>query len=381
MTDNRTGPFWVDNPFWSSLLLRLSALTYRRGADLTEISSIASSIESGDKDQWFKAFTAAAEQLEHAASKDHLPEPIRRDSLWRASMYHRYAGALLSPLDPRAVDALAARRRTFGDAARLHPPGIESVEVPLGEDFLPGWLCHGDRRDPRVPAPLVIVIGGTDGSAEEMYFAVGNALTELGYTVLTFDGPGQGEALRRGITARPDFETVITTIIDHIAARPDIDESRIGLVGHSLGGLYATRAAGFEPRIRSAIISSAPDAVDGIFSGPELVSENDDPVVHFLQTMFLAVTGSETVSQAVDKLAEFRLGDSASKIDTPLLALYGGDDGMVDVSVGERLVAQVLADDKKLIVFPSGVPGSYHCQQDSVAAAEPALTAWISRTV
>lgn len=381
MTDNRTGPFWADNPFWSSLLLRLSALTYRRGADLTEVSAIASSIDSGDKDQWFKAFTAAAEQLETAASDGHPPALTRRDALWRASMYHRYAGAVLSPLDPRAVDALAARRRAFGAAAALHPPGIESVEIELGDDLIPGWLSHGDRQDAKVPAPLVIVVGGTDGSAEEMYFAVGRALTELGYAVLTFDGPGQGEALRRGITARPDFETVVAAIIDQVAVRPDIDESRIGLVGHSLGGLYATRAAAFEPRIRSTVVSSAPEAVDGIFSGPELVSEADDPVLNFLQTMFLAVTGSETVPQAVDKLAQFRLGDNASKINTALLALYGGDDGMVDVSVGERLVAQVRASDKKFVVFPSGTPGSYHCQQDSVAAAELEFGAWISRTV
>jgi len=214
-----------------------------------------------------------------------------------------------------------------------------------------------------------------------MYFAVGAALTELGYTVLTFDGPGQGEALRRGLTARPDFGTVVTAIIDHIAARPDIDESRIGLVGHSLGGLYAARAAASEPRIRSTVISSAPEAVDGIFAGAELVSENDDPVVHFLQTMFLAVTGSETATEAAENLAPFRLDDVVRRIETPLLALYGGDDGMVDVSVGARLVEEVPTSDKKLVVFPSGTPGSYHCQQDSVAAAEPELTAWISRTV
>jgi pimeloyl-ACP methyl ester carboxylesterase len=381
LTDNRTGPFWADNPFWSSLLLRLSALTYRHGADLTEVATIASTIESGDKDQWYKSFTATAEQLEIAASDEGKPALTRRDALWRASMYHRYAGAILPPLDPRAVDALAARRCAFGEAAVLHPPRIESVEVPVGDDFLPGWLCHGDRSDPNVPAPLVIVVGGTDGSAEEMYFAVGNALTELGYAVLTFDGPGQGEALRRGITARPDFETVIAAIIDHVAARPDIDESRIGLVGHSLGGLYATRAAAFEPRIRSTVVSSAPEAVDGIFSGPELVSEADDPVMNFLQTMFLAVTGSDTAQQAADTLALFRLGDAAGRIEIPLLALYGGDDGMVDVGVGERMVAAVPASDKRLVVFPSGTPGSHHCQQDSLAAAELELGAWISRTV
>lgn len=381
MTDNRTGPFWADNPFWSSLLLRLSALSYRRGADLTEVSAIASTIESGDKEQWYRAFTAAAERLEAAASDRDRPTLARRDVLWRATMYHRYAGALLSPLDPRASDAVAARRRAFGEAAALHPPGIEPVEVPYCGNLLPGWLCAGDRRDVQQPAPLVIVVGGTDGSAEEMYFAVGSALTEQGYTVLTFDGPGQGEALRRGITAQPDFESVISAVIDHVAARPDIDETRIGLVGHSLGGLYALRAAAFEPRLRSTVISSAPEALHEIFTGPDVVSESEDPVLNFLQTMFLAVTGSGTVPQAVDRLTEFQLGELPSKIDGPLLALYGGDDGMVDVGVGERLIAEAASSDKRLVVYPSGAPGSYHCQQDSPAAAELEVSSWIHRTV
>jgi pimeloyl-ACP methyl ester carboxylesterase len=146
--------------------------------------------------------------------------------------------------------------------------------------------------------------------------------------------------------------------------------------------LYATRAAAFEPRIRSVVISSAPDAVAGLFSGAELVSEDDDSVVHFLQTMFLAVTGSETARQAADRLAPFAMHDDIlTGIRIPLLALYGGDDGMVDAGVGERVIAQISSSDKKLVFFPSGTPGSHHCQQDSVAAAEPELSAWISRTV
>lgn len=378
LTDNRMAPFWADNLFWSSLLVRLTALSYRRGADASEVAAIAASIRSGDTDQWHKAFTAAAADLQDAASDGPRPASARRDALWRASMYHRYATALMSPLDPRAVDALAARRAAFGAAADLHPPGIEPIEVPFGDDFLPGWLSHADRRDPASPAPLVIVIGGTDGSAEEMYFAVGQALTESGYSVLTLDGPGQGEALRRGITARADFAAVVAAVIDHVAARPDIDESRIGLVGHSLGGLYAVRAAAFEPRIRCLVVSSAPDTI-GVFATPELVTEADDPVIHFLQTMFLAVTGSQTATEAAAKLAAFRLDDVANRIEMPLLALYGGDDAMADIAIGERLVAAAPAREKKLVVFPAGTPGSYHCQQDSLAAAELAVSSWLAR--
>ena len=75
LTDNRMAPFWAENPFWSSLLVRLTALTYRRGADVSEVAAIAASIRSGDADQWYKTFTAAAADLQAAASVG--PRPLR----------------------------------------------------------------------------------------------------------------------------------------------------------------------------------------------------------------------------------------------------------------------------------------------------------------
>ena len=52
---------------------------------------------------------------------------------------------------------------------------------------------------------------------------------------------------------RPDWEKVVTPVIDYALTRPEIDPERIVLVGWSLGGFLAPRAAAFEHRIAALI--------------------------------------------------------------------------------------------------------------------------------
>lgn len=101
---------------------------------------------------------------------------------------------------------------------------------------------------------------GFDGTAEELHHVGARAAQERGYTVITFDGPGQpGPRYRDGLLFRPNWETVVSPVIDWAAARPEVDPARIALLGNSMGGGLAPRAAAFEPRIRAVI------CLDGIY--------------------------------------------------------------------------------------------------------------------
>jgi hypothetical protein len=69
-------------------------------------------------------------------------------------------------------------------------------------------------------------------------FSNGAAALARGYNVLTFDGPGQGAALlQQGLVLRPDWEAVITPVVEYLLTRADVDPARIALIGLSLGGL------------------------------------------------------------------------------------------------------------------------------------------------
>jgi alpha-beta hydrolase superfamily lysophospholipase len=120
------------------------------------------------------------------------------------------------------------------------------------ETTLPGYFFRpfADRK----PRATVILTGGYDGSCEELYFFTGAAALERGYNVLSFDGPGQGAALlRQHLVLRPDWESVVGPVVDYLVTRADVDASRIALIGLSLGGYLAPRAASAEHRLAACI--------------------------------------------------------------------------------------------------------------------------------
>ncbi len=60
--------------------------------------------------------------------------------------------------------------------------------------------------------------------------------------------------MRQGLPLRPDWETVIRAVIDHLLSRSDVDGDRLVLMGCSLGGLLAARAASYEPRLAALVL-------------------------------------------------------------------------------------------------------------------------------
>jgi pimeloyl-ACP methyl ester carboxylesterase len=57
----------------------------------------------------------------------------------------------------------------------------------------------------------------------------------------------------QGIRIRPDWETVVRAVVDFALTQPIVDPDRIALVGWSLGGHLALRAASGEPRLAAVV--------------------------------------------------------------------------------------------------------------------------------
>ena len=130
-----------------------------------------------------------------------------------------------APTDPRLVASNARQTETFRRAAALMARPPELLEIPYEGTTLPGYFFRAADDDR--PRATVILTGGYDGTVEELYFFNGAAALARGYNVLAFDGPGQGAALlQRGMVLRPDWENVVTPVVDHALARPDVDPER-----------------------------------------------------------------------------------------------------------------------------------------------------------
>jgi 2,6-dihydroxypseudooxynicotine hydrolase len=89
-------------------------------------------------------------------------------------------------------------------------------------------------------------------SVKEELHSYGDDFLRRGMAVLAIDGPGQGE-MEFEYPMRFDYEVPVRYAINYLERRPDVDANRVGLMGVSLGGYYAPRAAAFEPRLKAAI--------------------------------------------------------------------------------------------------------------------------------
>lgn len=255
-------PLFADDiQFWYETLRVIGAADYG-GALFGEVLAIVRQIKAGDYDSWYAAWNDAADRIaaegEAQLAKGHRVSA--RDSLVRASNYYRSSEFFLhgTPDDPRVSRAYRRVVETYHAAAALFEAPILPVEIPYEGTTLPGYLHRPDASGRR--RPTLLMHTGFDGSAEELHFLGARAAVERGYNVLTFDGPGMfGPIHRARLPFRPDWEKVVTPVVDFALTRPDVDPHRIALSGASFGGELAPRAAAFEPRLAALI------ADDGLY--------------------------------------------------------------------------------------------------------------------
>jgi pimeloyl-ACP methyl ester carboxylesterase len=250
---------YFDNPEFDGQFLR--AVDYAPlGAQIGEAWAIAAQIQPGDTEGWYESWSGFADRLYSIATTSCAAghHVSARNAFLRASNYFRasYIFMFALPVDPRVVEAYDRQTDAFQKAAELFDPPIEILKIPYQKTTLPGYFIKPDVSD--APRKTLLCTGGYDGTCEELFFIIANGALERGYNVLTFDGPGQGGALvKQKMPMRPDWEKVVTPVVDYLCSRPDVDSSRIALYGGSFGGYLAPRAAAFEHRLAACIADAA----------------------------------------------------------------------------------------------------------------------------
>jgi len=206
----------------------------------------------------------------------------------------------------------------------LDPPG-ERVAIPYqGADL------YGNLRKPAGNGrpPVVVMCMGLDSAKEEIG-SYEDTFLARGVATLAFDGPGQGEA-EYEFPIRGDYEVAVKAVMDWLERRSDVDTSRIGLWGVSLGGYYSARAAAFEKRVRACIA----------LSGPYDLAEHWEGLPELTRETFRVRSRRKTQAEARKYAATLSLKGVAGNITCPLAIVTGRLDRIVPWQDGERLARE-----------------------------------------
>jgi uncharacterized protein len=174
-------------------------------------------------------------------------------SWWRLTLVPWIA--LLIVLTFSLSIALAATNVAPGESPETTPAdvGLVAVDVTMRSADgveLAGWYVSSTNG-----AAVVLRHGaGSDRSATLDQAAV---LARNGYGVLMTDARGHGDSEGRAMDLGWNGDADIDAAVDLLRRRPDVDPTRIAVVGLSMGGEEAIGAAGGDPRIAAVVAEGA----------------------------------------------------------------------------------------------------------------------------
>ena len=336
--------------------------------DPLEVERAFASLRSLEHGEWTAVFGAlASERAERASRAEGRRDANAAKAEWLAAYNYERVARYPAPSSPEKAAAYARARDHYAKAARYFDPPLESVRIPFRGRPGEGDTIVAHLRRPAVAErpPVVVTWGGIDSYKEERR---ADPFVERGHAVLAVDMPGAGEAPLRGSL---DAERMWDAIFDWLADRGDLDPSRIGLLGGSTGGYWATKLAHtHRQRIRAAVSHGGPahHAFESAWIERSRASDYPFDLVESLAWTFGFATADEYVAFA-PRLSLLEQG-ILDRPCAPLLLVNGTEDTVFPPADQELLLRH--GSPKSVRLFPGGHMGL-------TPQTIPTIVAWLGR--
>ncbi|HLJ45935.1 MAG TPA: hypothetical protein VKU01_08005 [Bryobacteraceae bacterium] len=395
------GQLFSDPEFAFTTQIGLGA-SYYGTSNPGKLFSIATRIKDGDFESAYQAYHDAGLEArrwaEAAASKGHRISA--RDAwLWAASYFSLSMRFLDGTQDSsRLSPTFQEYENCWEQAAALFHPAVERVAIPYENTTLTGWFFRAD--DSRRRRPLVILNNGADGSDLSMYVLGAAGGIARGYNCLTFNGPGQNDSLwLKKLYFRPDWEKVITPVVDFAIAHPEVDPKRIALIGISQGGYWAPRALAFEHRIAAGVADPGVTNVAEVWirnlPKPLVDLLHDGKREQFDAMMSMGVKfnprsrmvlssrmrpfGMSSYYDVYAALADYSLKNVAAQIRCPMLITNPESEQFF---AGQpRQLRELLTCPKKLVDFTRAQGADLHCEVNAPGYRDYQIYNWLDETL
>ena len=372
------GRFFANQTFHFETL-RNAGYIVSNCADLSEVLETVKVIAEGDVQSWYTAWEATADRV--LALAERTQDLLSKGGAYmRASTYQRMAEFLIPPDDPRRPESFEKTGRYFFHGLEALGVRYERITVPYGAGKLRALYYPGPHG--AETKPLLMFGGGFDSVLEEYYPNFAEAAFKRGYAVLTYEGPGQGQALRTyGLTYTPEWEKPVTGVLDEFLdthATP----SKIVLIGMSMGGYFAPRAAAYEERIDGVV---AYDTMYdfGAIAGPLMAAAKNPLATNNISVSWayrnaLWTMGTKDVDETIEACAAYTLAPVADRIRQDVLILAGTEDHFVPIHQTadfEKALVNARSVTTRIFDRPSG--GAGHCQGGALTLYHAAVFDWL----
>jgi hypothetical protein len=388
------------NPLFEYTLQISLGGSYHQAGNVGKVLYLAGQIEDGNFESAYQAFYRAGDEARALAedSAQHGHSFSARDAyLWAQNYYGSSTYFLDGSKDPsRFLATWELLYDCWLKSTAFFDPPIEAVKIPYEKAELHGFFFKPDTGKEK--RPLLILNNGSDGSLLDMWTQGAAGALARGYNCLTFDGPGQGYALwKQSLYFRPDWENVITPVVDYALTRPDVDPKRIAILGISQGGYWVPRAVAFEQRIAAAIadpgvvdvatpwLRSIPDPLkqllkadrksqfDGVMA--KVVDSPEGATLRFRMRPY----GFTSPFDAYKAVQDYQLRDVASKIRCPMLITAPANEGFFPGQSQE--LYSLLASPKELVTFTVSDGADLHCEPNGLGLRELRIFNWLDETL
>lgn len=306
-----------------------------------------------------------------------------------AACAYRAAEFFMTPGDPDKDKAYQRFLALFEQLTR--ETKYERREVPFQHRSLPTLHL------PLENAKGTLVMHGGFDSIQEDFFLAAVYFREAGYRVILFDGPGQGAALNRhSLSMIAEWELPVSALLDSYGIQS------CSLIGLSLGGYLALRAAAFEPRIEHVV------AWGVMYDFLECFTRAGGPLMGFALRLGLKVGASSPINRLAArrmkqdllaawgiphgmhvmgtdkpyemfrKISLFTTRSFSHHITQDVLLLAGEEDHYVPLrQFHEQKKLLVNARSLTSRVFTAGEHAQNHCQVGNVALATQTIVHWL----
>jgi pimeloyl-ACP methyl ester carboxylesterase len=259
--------------------------------------------------------------------------------------------------------------------------------------LLPAYLFPHDR-----PKSTIVIHGGHDSYIEE-FFPMILYIRDAGYSVICFEGPGQGGALHEsGLFLTHEWHKPVKAVLDYFKLED------VTLIGISMGGCFALRAAAYEPRIQRVI------AYDVFYDWMDTTFEKLKPVAPLLKFLLnsgasgsfdlllagimkksplfdwamhqaMLVLGASTSYQVFQKSRPFTTQDISPLVKQDTLLMAGSEDNLIPLShFYQQIAALKNARSLTARLFTRDEHAQNHCQVGNLRLAVDTITSWIDFT-